>query len=161
MGEGLLATASHALCDELDAAMGRIRHCVGQLDDAQVWHRSGDLNTVGNLILHLTGNVKQVIVSSVGGEPDDRDRPAEFAAREPIAKEELLRRLTEVVDRAMVVIRTATPEELARVRKLPSGEWTGMQAIVRSVAHFRGHTQEIIHMTRELLGSRYQFAGQR
>ena len=162
MSEPLWAAASHAFADELDAALGRIRHCVGQLADEQVWVRSRpDMHAVGNLLLHLTGNVKQMIVGAVGGEPDTRDRPAEFAEHGPVPKEQLLSRLADVVGRAKLAIANADPEDLGRVRLVNVFNLTGWQSIVRSVAHFRGHTQEIIHMTRDLLGDRYQFAGPR
>ena len=158
----LRESLAHALADELDSALGRIGHCLGQLSDEQVWWRPRpDMNAIGNLVLHLTGNVRQLIVSVLGGEPDDRDRPAEFAARDVVPKGELLRRLTEAVTRAKATVATASVEEWCRVRRVRDNVWTGLQAVVRSVAHFRGHTQEIIHQTREILGEAYQFAGQR
>jgi hypothetical protein len=162
MAEQLLTTVVHAFTEDLDSALGRIEHCVGQLADEQVWWRPRpDLNSVGNLVLHLTGNVKQMIVSSLGGEPDDRDRPAEFAARGPVPKAELLCRLTDVANRAKAVLRATTAEELCRVRRVNTFDLTGAGAVVRCVAHFRGHTQEIIHLTRTILADHYRYAGPR
>src|SRR3954465_14408120 len=117
MSEPLREVVAAAFCDELDAAFGRIRHCVGQLTDEQVWARPRpDMNAVGNLLLHLTGNVKQLIVSVVSGEPDDRDRPADFAARESVPGTELVHRLADAVGRAKAVIESASTEDLCRVR---------------------------------------------
>jgi hypothetical protein len=162
MNDPLLPVTSQAFCDELGSALGRIAHCVGQLSDEQVWWRPrADMNAVGNLVLHLAGNVKQLIVSSIGGAADDRDRPAEFAERGPIPAADLMKRLTDVVERAKSAIAAASPEELCRVRRVMNFDLTGLQCLVRSVAHFRGHTQEIIHQTRTILGDRYQFAGPR
>jgi hypothetical protein len=162
MPDDLRAALNHAIADELDAALGRIVHCVNQLSEEQVWSRSrADMNSIGNLILHLSGNVRQLIVSGVGGAPDDRDRPAEFAARGPIAKAELLSRLTEAVARAKAAFVAASVEALCSPIPVKKYDFTGFQAAIRSVAHFRGHTQEIIHMTRTILGDRYQFAGPR
>jgi hypothetical protein len=162
MTDPLRDALAAALCDEFDAAFGRIRHCVGQLTDEQVWARPRpDMNAVGNLLLHLAGNVKQLVVSVVGGEPDDRDRPAEFAARGPIPATELVHRLADVIGLAKAVIESASTGELCRPRQFRDSEWTGVLALVRSVSHFRGHTQEIIHMTRMILGDKYQFAGMR
>jgi len=156
----LRSALTQAICDELDSACGRIAHCVNQLTDEQVWARPrADMNAIGNLLLHLTGNVRQMIVSSIGGEPDTRDRPKEFAAHEPTPKAELLRKLTDAVTRAKAAINAAGPEELCRVRRVQTNDLTGSQSIVLSAAHFRGHTQEIIHMTRMILGEEYQFAG--
>lgn len=162
MADQLLPTVVHALTEELDSALGRIAHCAGLLSDEQVWWRPRpDMNSIGNLILHLTGNVKQMIVSSLGGELDDRDRPAEFAARGPVPKGELLRRLSDVVSRAKAVLGATTADEFCRVRRVNTFDLTGAGAVVRCVAHFRGHTQEIIHLTRTILADRYQYAGPR
>jgi hypothetical protein len=66
--------------NELTSALGKIKHCLGQLTDEQVWWRSWpSLNSIGNLILHLCGNVRQWIMAGLGGAADSRDRPAEFA----------------------------------------------------------------------------------
>src|SRR5215831_1941171 len=91
--------------NELTSALDRIKHCLGQLNDAQVWWRSQpSLNSIGNLILHLCGNVRQWMVSGLGNAKDDRNRPAEFAERGPIPKEELIQRLDAAVDAAKTVL---------------------------------------------------------
>jgi hypothetical protein len=160
MATELRAALNHAIADELDAALSRIAHCVNQLTEEQVWHREPNgLNAIGNLLLHLTGNVKQMIADNLSGTPDTRDRPAEFAARDVIPKAELLRRLTEVVAQAKLAFVAATDARLAQVVRVNNFDLTGAQAVIRCLAHFRGHTQEIIHMTREMLGDKYQFAG--
>lgn len=162
MAEDLRAALNHAVRDELDAALSRIVHCVGQLTDAQVWSRPpAGTNAVGNLILHLTGNVRQIVANNLTGAPDTRDRPAEFAARDAVPKDALLRALTEAVAEAKSALVGATDEQLVSMRRVNNFDWTGIQAVVRSVAHFRGHAQEIIHITRTILGDGYQFAGPR
>jgi hypothetical protein len=160
MSHALRSALNHAIADELDSALSRIVHCVNQLSEEQVWWRPPQgMNAVGNLLLHLTGSTKQIIADNLAGVPDTRDRPAEFASRDPLPKAELLRRLTEVIQNAKAAFAAASDERLAEVKRVNNNDWTGIQAAVRSVAHFRGHTQEIIHITRELLGERYQFAG--
>ena len=160
MSTELRAALNHAITDEIDAALSRIAHCVNQLSEEQVWWRPPQgMNAIGNLLLHLTGNVKQALADNLTGTPDTRDRPAEFAARDPLPKADILRRLTEVVQHAKAAFASATDERLAQVVRVNNNDWTGIQAAVRCVAHFRGHTQEIIHMTRALLGTEYRFAG--
>jgi hypothetical protein len=62
--------------------LNRIETCVPKLSAAALWARASENeNSVGNLLLHLEGNVRQWILSGVGGAADHRDRPAEFAAR--------------------------------------------------------------------------------
>jgi hypothetical protein len=155
----LSAAVGAAAAHELDNALDRIRHCLGQLDDEQVWRRSHpSLNSIGNLILHLCGNLRQWIVAGLGGASDGRDRPAEFAERGPIAKAELLRRLEGVVQETNRILAGVTSGQLAAVRRIQGFDVTGVAAIFDSIPHFRGHTQEIVHMTRLQLGDAYQFA---
>ncbi|MDY3556144.1 DUF1572 domain-containing protein [Gemmata sp. JC717] len=162
MAEDLRTALNRALCDELDAALSRIHHCVGQLTDAQVWWRPPEgTNAIGNLILHLAGNIRQMIHANLTGAADVRDRPAEFAARDAAPKDALLATLASAVALARDAITAATDERLTERRRVNNFDWTGIEAAVRSVAHFRGHTQEIIHITRTVLGDAYQFAGAR
>ena len=143
----------------MEKALECIKHCLNQLNDEQIWRRAQPgLNSIGNLILHLCGNVRQWIVSGVGGAKDDRNRPAEFADNGPIARQELLKRLEGVVTEAKQAMQGVTAEELLRARRIQGFEVTALAAIFDSVPHFRGHTQEIVHMTRLQLGDKYKFA---
>src|SRR5438309_4656919 len=155
-----LATAvGTEAANELASALSRIKHCLGQLTDEQVWWRSRpSLNSIGNLILHLCGNVRQWIVSGLGGAADHRHRPEEFAERGPIPKDELLRKLETVVGEAKAVLARQTARQLLEARRIQGFDVTGLKAIFDSVPHFRGHTQEIVGMTRLQLGDAYQFA---
>lgn len=144
---------------ELAAALGKIKHCLGQLSDEQVWWRpSESMNSIGNLMLHLAGNLRQWIVSGVGGADDTRDRPSEFAERGPLPKAELLRRLEAAVSEAQAALSRASAAELLRPRRIQGFDVSGIGAIFDSVPHFRGHTQEIIHLTRSQLGDGYRLA---
>jgi uncharacterized damage-inducible protein DinB len=144
---------------ELSRALERIRHCIDQLTDGQVWRRpAAGMNSVGHLLLHLTGNVRQWVVSGLGGAPDDRDRPAEFAETQPVPKADLWEKLRATVEEATAVLAAQTEAGWRRPRRIQGFEVTGLRAAINSVAHFQGHTQEIIHLTRAVLGDRYCFA---
>jgi hypothetical protein len=153
---GVVGTAA---ANELGSALERIKHCLNHLKEEQVWWRSSPgLNSTGNLILHLCGNLRQWIVAGVGGAADVRDRPAEFAEPGPVSKEDLLRNLEAVVAEAKGILAGITARQLEEVRRIQGFDVSGAAAIFDSVPHFRGHTQEIIHMTRSQLGDAYQFA---
>jgi hypothetical protein len=144
---------------ELASALGRIKHCLNQLNDEQVWYRNQpSLNSIGNLILHLSGNVRQWIIAGVGGAVDIRHRPAEFAERGPVPKEELLRRLDAVVSEANEVLGKLSARQLLEARRIQGFDVTALAAIFNSTVHFWGHTQEIVHMTRLQLSDAYEFA---
>ena len=154
------ALVGRELADELGQAFGRIEHCLAQLTDARVWWRPpADLNSVGNLVLHLAGNVRQLIGSELGGAPDDRDRQAEFDARETVSGADLLATLRAAVADAVAVLTGPAANDWARFCSFRGKPATALGLAVRSVAHFRGHAQEIIHLTRTILGDAYQFAG--
>ena len=154
-----LATAvGTEAANELASALGKIKHCLGQLTDEQVWWRSRpSLNSIGNLTLHLCGNLRQWIVAGLSGAADVRDRPAEFSERGPMPKDELLRRLEAVVGEAGAVLAGQTARQLLEVRRIQGFDVTGLAALFSSVPHFRGHTQEIVHLTRVQLGDAYKF----
>jgi hypothetical protein len=155
----LAAAVGAEAANELTKALGKIKHCLGQLTDAQVWRRGQpSLNSIGNLLLHLCGNVRQWIVAGLGGAADVRDRPAEFAERGPIPRDELLRRLDTVVGEAKQVLAGLSARQLLEARRIQGFDVTGLGAVFDSVPHFRGHTQEIVHMTRLQLGDAYQFS---
>jgi hypothetical protein len=159
MDQQLASAIGEAFGKELGDALSRIRHCLGQLTDEQVWWRPAEgMNSIGNLLLHLTGNVRQWLVAGLTGATDFRDRPAEFTARGSLPKTELLTRLETAVHEAQTALTARTTGEWLRPRRIQGFEETGLSAAVNSVSHFRGHTQEIVHMTRTLLGDRYQFA---
>jgi uncharacterized damage-inducible protein DinB len=144
--------------DELGQALARIRHCLNQLTDDQIWWRPDEFqNSIGNLLLHLCGNLRQWIVSGLGGAKDVRHRPGEFSERGPIARAELLARVEAVVAESAEAIAKMTADEWLRVRRIQGSEVTGLSALFRAVPHFRGHTQEIIFRTRCLLGQKYEF----
>jgi hypothetical protein len=143
----------------LGSALDRIKHCLDQLTDGQVWHRSRPgLNSIGNLILHLCGNLRQWVVAGIGSEPDVRNRSAEFAERGPIPKKELVSSLEAVVEEAKRVLAGVHARQLAQPHRIQGFDMTEVAAIFDSVPHFRGHTQEIVHMTRSHLGDAYKFA---
>ncbi len=155
MGRAFIAVARRQLAERAD----RIGHCLGQLDDAQVWWRPHEsMNSIANLLLHLCGNLRQWIVSGVGGEPDDRDRPGEFAERGSIPKDELLGNFREVVARVDAVLANLEGGRLLEARRIQGFDESVLSATWHSLEHLGGHTQEIIHMTRRQLGDRYRFA---
>ena len=143
---------------EFDEGLRIIKHCVNQLTDDQVWWRPAEsMNSVANLLLHLCGNVRQWIVSGVGGAADIRERQQEFEARSSTPKMELLQQVETAVADVKLTLTGTSAEELLRMRPVQGNQVTGMQAIFHSAAHFRGHVQEIVHMTRCQLGDSYQF----
>lgn len=157
--EQLSNAVAYGAAQELVESLGMIRHCVEQLSAEQVWWRPHEsLNSIGNLLLHLTGNLRQWVVVGLGGGVDARERPREFAERERLPPETLLSELERCVAEAQAVLGNLSAENLLASRIIQGFQMTGIGALWHTVAHFRGHTQEIISLTRQILGSHYRFA---
>jgi len=140
--------------DQLLTLSGRIQDCVGRLSPEQVWTRNSDnQNAVGNIVLHLCGNIRQWIISGVGGQPDIRDRDAEFSARGGLQPAELAAKLKATVSEAAGVIRALPVERLAERKTIQKVyDTTVMEAIYHVVEHFAQHTGQIIFATKLLTG---------
>ena len=139
-------------------AMKKLRHCVGQLNQEQIWYRDHEEHaSIGNLILHLTGNLNQWIVSGLGGAEFQRDRAAEFAERGPIPVDELMNRLETVVNEAMYTLSHLNPAELLARRTIQGFDVTTAGAIMHSIPHFVGHTHQIVFATRLILKDQYRY----
>ena len=149
---------TRAACEVLVEGMRKIEHCINQLSDEQVWWRPRpEMNSIANLMLHLSGNLRQWIIAGIGGAKDIRNRPAEFFDRSQRNKTELLQQLRKIVDEANAVMSRLTEKELVMPRRIQGFDSDVIGAIFDTIPHFRGHVQEIIHMTREQLGEKYQF----
>jgi len=142
----------------LDECLAKIGHCVDQLTDEQFWWRPHpSMNSIGNLLLHLNGNVQQWIISGVGGEVDKRNRPSEFSERRLIPKGELLDELKKTLSQAKELVLRLTAEQVLQQRRIQGFEVNGIGAILDCTTHFKGHTPEIISLTRTQLGDNYRF----
>jgi uncharacterized damage-inducible protein DinB len=120
--------------------------------DALWWRANEQSNSVGNLLLHLDGNVRQWIVSGVGtaahGTSVDatwrRDRTAEFSARSGAGASELLRRLEGTLGEATAVLARLGPDDLQSKCEIQGRELTVFDAIYHVVEHFSLHLGQII-----------------
>ena len=136
----------------------KIRRCLDVLPATAAWSRADESsNSIGNLLLHLEGNVRQWIVSAVGGAPDVRYRSAEFAAREGAAVDELFAALRATLDEADAVIARLTPAALLERRTIQGRDVAVLEAVYHVVEHFALHTGQIILLTKQLAPGRISF----
>jgi uncharacterized damage-inducible protein DinB len=123
----------------------KIRLAVEALPEDALWWRANDQsNSVGNLLLHLTGNVRQWMVSGVGGASDIRHRAAEFSAVDGPRRAELLANLNHTLDEVDRVLGASTPESLLERRTIQGRDVTVLDAIFICVEHFSMHLGQII-----------------
>lgn len=136
----------------------KIERCLERLGDEQVWWRAGEeSNSVGNLLLHLAGNIRQWVVCGLGGAEDRRERDREFAEREVLPRGQLLSALRATLEEADGVLAGLDPSSLLRPRRIQGTEVTALDAVFHVVEHFSMHTGQIILLTKQLTGGDLAF----
>lgn len=147
----------------LEEYVPRIRHCVSQLDERQLWHRPGPHNnSVANLLLHLAGNVRQWIQVGIGDEPDLRDRGAEFSSSRdavPETGDQLVQRLEDTVREAVGIVEELRPNNLLEVHGFQGERYQEsiLAAVLHVMEHFSGHASQIYAYTKQTLGIDLKF----
>ncbi|MEK7263072.1 MAG: DUF1572 family protein [Bacteroidota bacterium] len=127
----------------------RIVRCVNELTEEDIWWRIDESNnSIGNLILHLSGNVRQWICGGIGEIENHRNRALEFSERTHIPKEELLKILESVLRDADEVLKNFNTNKLLELRKIQVYEATCLDALSHVVEHFAQHLGQIIFITK-------------
>lgn len=122
-----------------------------QLSEEDIWKRpNASLNSVGNLILHLCGNITQYVISSLGEIEDNRERDVEFSTESGFSKKELLDKLIETVDTAKRVIFDSNIEQLLKIRSVQGFSFSGIGVVIHVVEHYSYHTGQIAFWTKQL-----------
>lgn len=130
----------------------RIHACVKRLDSSALWHRpNAHVVSVGNLVLHLCGNVGQWVNSTLGGRPDHRERDEEFSTPGPIAQQELLEMLDSTLASAIDVIKGLSGSDLERTWQVQGFRESGTAIVLHVVEHFSYHVGQITLHTKLLL----------
>lgn len=142
-GQALIDETNRRLFDE---SIPRIRKCLDQLTDDEIWYRpNAETVSIGNLVIHLCGNARQWICSGLGGEPDHRERSREFAERGPIPRAELLSRLDTIEADVRRTLETVDPTSLLDKRPVQIYQESGLSILVHVVEHFSYHTGQITY----------------
>lgn len=129
----------------------RLRTCVESLTDEQVWWRPNpSSNSIGNLVLHLDGNMRQWIVAAFNRQQDRRNRPAEFAEHGPLPCAELLGKLGATVREAEHVLLRLSEADLLAEYEIQGYHVRGLDAVYQVIEHFGLHYGQIAYVTKML-----------
>ncbi len=141
-GKSFLERSSYYLAYEYPT---KIRLAVATLSPEVIWRRPGpESNSIGNLLLHLAGNIRQWVVCGIGGAPDERHRSDEFAATSGPGADELLALLELAIRDADAVLSTLSESDLTRRVNIQGRDTSILGAIYHVVEHFSTHTGQIL-----------------
>src|SRR6185295_11350300 len=144
----------------IDENTQKLTTCLGELEEIDIWKRPNQhSNSVGNIILHLCGNIRQYAISSLGNNKDVRERDKEFSADGGYSGPELLKKLIDTIDQAKDIIRNATESELLRERKVQGYNHSGIGIVIHVTEHYSYHTGQIIFWTKLLKDKDLGFYG--
>ncbi len=133
----------------VDENVPRIKKCLAELDIEEIWYRPNEnSNSVGNLVLHLCGNVRQWLLSGLGGYPDHRNRQQEFDERGPFPTSVLIRHLDELMEEVNKVLNKLTAEKLLNPLEVQGFMETGVSVLVHVIEHFSYHTGQITYYSK-------------
>ncbi len=132
-------------------SVGKIVICLGKLTPDQVWSRGAEHeNAPGNLVLHLAGNIRQWIVSGLGGVADTRERDVEFETTGGIETPQLISLIAGTIEEAITVIESLDTERLTRIHTIQNRTPSGVEAVYQVVEHLGQHTGQIIYATKQM-----------
>lgn len=135
-----------------DESFVRVRSCLARLDESQIWQRpNAQSNSIGNLVLHLCGNARQWILAGLLGQPDLRQRAAEFAEKGPLPTVELLRILDTLEADVRAGLASLTAADLLQSYAVQTFEENGVAILIHVVEHFSYHVGQITYQTKALL----------
>lgn len=135
----------------LNENIPRIEMCVDQLSEDEIWMKANkNSNSIGNLILHLCGNITQYIISALGEKEDQRDRDREFNTEGGFTVSELIQKLQTVVREATTIIIQTNKDTLLKIHAVQGFKLSGIGIIMHVVEHLSYHTGQIAFFTKLL-----------
>jgi uncharacterized damage-inducible protein DinB len=133
----------------INESLERIQNCMRQLSPQQIWNQPNkNSNSIGNLVLHLSGNIKQYVYATLGQNEDDRNRALEFELQTKINPDHLIKSLNDTVSQAIEVLLTLNSEDLSRDYMVQGFKLSGVGIVLHVVEHLSYHTGQIALLTK-------------
>ena len=135
-----------------EESYSRIDNCLDRLTLDQIWHKPNqNANSIGNLVLHLLGNVRQYVCSGIGGQKDVRNRDEEFQLTSACSPEDLKVQMRLLEKDVIEVVNNLTEEKLISVYRVQGFEESGISIIIHVIEHFSYHVGQIAQQTKLLV----------
>lgn len=133
----------------IEESLPRINKCLDELTLEEVWHKqNGNTNSVGNLILHLCGNVRQYVLSGIDGQEDVRERDLEFSEPGPIDKQILRSRVADLMNEVNDALDRVTADDMIREVSVQGFKENVTSILIHVTEHFSYHVGQITYYTK-------------
>jgi hypothetical protein len=128
----------------------QVRACIGCLTDDQIWWRPNPgSNSVGALVLHLSGAIMEFLCRRVGGVPYERQRDAEFAETR-MGRDQLLQVFDAAIRHATDTFTAVSPSRLSQPSTIPDYYTLLFEDLVGVTVHMANHAGQIVFITKML-----------
>lgn len=130
----------------IEESIPRLIKCLNQLTVEEIWFRpNANTVSVGNLCLHLCGNVRQWLIAGLGGSADTRNRPLEFSTTGPLPTESLIEDLQKLSTEILKTLEKITAPDLLKKRPVQIYEESGLSILVHVTEHFSYHVGQVTY----------------
>ena len=116
------------------------------------WSPHASAISIGTILRHLEGNVRQWILSGLRGDADDRVRKREFEPGEGGDAKQLMAQLRSTVESAAQHIQGMTAPDLEAQYSIQGNNVTGLYAVLHVVEHFSWHTGQAVWIAKARAG---------
>lgn len=128
----------------------RIYQCIDECDQELLWYQPNkNCNSIGNLVLHLEGNVRQWIISGIGGKPDVRTRKEEFIPNQPLTAKTLQKKLEDLKDELIPLMDQLTEDDLLKNYHIQTFSLSGIGVLLQVTEHFSYHLGQITYLVKQ------------
>ena len=134
-----------------DENFPRLKKCLGELTESEIWQRPNEnSNSMGNIALHLCGNLRQWVVAGLGEQEDVRERQKEFDERGPLPVEQLLEKIETVAIDIAKVLEHVKAEDLVRDYTVQGFAENGISILVHVTEHFSYHVGQMTYFVKAI-----------
>ena len=132
-----------------DENFPRLKKCLGELTEEEIWERPNEnSNSMGNIALHLCGNLRQWVIAGLGEQEDVRERQKEFNERGPLPVDQLLEKIETVVVDIAKVLENVKAEDLVRDYTVQGFSENGISILVHVTEHFSYHVGQMTYFVK-------------
>ncbi len=144
----------------IEESTNRIIKCLQEIDETEIWKfPNNNLNSIGNLMLHLCGNIRQYIISALGEIEDTRERDKEFSTKTGYTKSDLVNKLKNTIDEAARIIKNIDEKRLTNIYSVQGFNLSGIGIIIHVTEHYSYHTGQIAFWTKLIKNKDLEFYG--
>jgi Protein of unknown function (DUF664) len=144
-------TIAGALCRRFEAFLHQSRSLCSGVSESEFWTKPYPYgNSIGHLLLHVTGNLNYYIGTQIAGTGYVRDRANEFTDTSRRPKAEVLADLASAVAMVQATIKAQSADDWSQAYSaVGTDESDRFSMVLRCTHHFHHHLGQIIYLVRE------------